>query len=345
MFRAGSPLLRVAAFALLLSACTSAHGFEVARVQRKDVKVLPGAGGYTNPLTGVVAYTPQDWQRRPVLAIKVGNSANERPQAGLDRADVIYEELVEGGVTRFLALFSTNQAPRVGPVRSVRTVDHKIVQPMGVLFGYSGGVAPVVNELRSTPGVTDVGADRATAAYRRDGNRPSPYNLYTATDALWSGRTGSPPKPQFEFLDSSEDASAGGDEAAKEVEFAFAGNASNIRFVYNPSTGLYGRYLGTSPHNTEGNGQLTVRNVLIQMVRTSEGSTIDTKGEATTDIAMLGDGAAVLFRGGRAFRGTWQRSSTGEPTRFVDSSGNALKLAPGSTIVELLPQGRDIYVT
>ena len=88
---------------------------------------------------------------------------NERPQAGLDRADVIYEELVEGGVTRFMALYSTNDAPRVGPVRSVRTVDHKIMQPLGGLFAYSGGVPPVVDELRETPGVTDVGANRVAS--------------------------------------------------------------------------------------------------------------------------------------------------------------------------------------
>ena len=218
--------LCAAALALAAVACATAQSFEVQRVQKSDVQVLPGENGFVNPLTGVVAYTPQDWAGRPALAIKIGNSSPERPQAGLDRADVVYEEIVEGGVTRFLALFLTNQSPRVGPVRSVRTVDHKIMQPVGGLFGYSGGVPPVISELRETPGVTDVGANVEGGAYRRDGARNAPYNLYTATDQLWSGRSGSPPKPLFEFLASDEDAATGGQEVANEVGLSFAGNGA-----------------------------------------------------------------------------------------------------------------------
>ena len=170
----------------------------------------------------------------------MGNSGNERPQAGLDRADVIFEELVEGGVTRFMALFSTNDAPRVGPVRSVRTVDHKIMQPLGGLFAYSGGVPPVVEELRETPGVTDVGANRVGAAYTRDSARSAPYNLYATTDTLWSGQSAAPPsKPLFNFLKISDDATTGGDASAKEVKLSFAGNGSEMRFVYNAKAGVY----------------------------------------------------------------------------------------------------------
>jgi hypothetical protein len=339
-------LLCAAAFALLCTGCATAEGFELSRVQRKDVKVLPGADGYVNPLTGIVSYTPQEWLRRPVLAVKVGNSGNERPQSGLDRADVIYEELVEGGVTRFMALFSTNQAPRVGPVRSVRTVDHKIQQPFGGLFAYSGGVPPVVDELRETPGVTDVGADRVTTAYRRDGNRKAPYNLYASTDALWNGQDGSAPEqPLFKFLKASEDASKGGDADADKVELSFAGNGSKIRYLYNKKTGVYERFNNDSPHELEGGVQLAFRNVLIQEVSVSRGAVVDRAGENTHDIAMLGSGGAVLFRGGRAFRGEWSRSSVDGLTTFTASNGDTLEFAPGNTIVELLPRGRDLFVS
>jgi hypothetical protein len=340
--------LCIAALAVLASACSSASGFELSRVQRKDVKVLPGANGFTNPLTGVVSYSPQEWQQHPVLGIKVGNSHPERPQAGLDRADVIYEELVEGGETRFLALFLTNQAPRVGPVRSVRTVDHKILRPLGALFGYSGGVPPIVSDLRRTPGVTDVGADRAADAYYRSSVRSAPYNLYTATDRLWRGHIGSPPKPQFSFLSSSDDASAGGDQAANEVKFSFAGNASAVRYEYDHPTGRYQRFSGDSPQLVEGNShgvQLAFRNVLVQIVQVSQGSTIDRAGDRSRDVSMIGSGAAVLFRGGRAFRGRWQRSSVSDPTQFVNASGSPLRLAPGETVVELLPAARELFVS
>ncbi len=328
-------------------ACTAAQSFEVARVQKADVKVLPGSEGFRHPLTGIVSRTPQEWQNRPVLGIKVGNSGEERPQSGLDRADVIYEEIVEGGVTRFLALFSTNQVPRVGPVRSVRTVDHKIMRPLGGLFAYSGGVPPVVSELQETPGVTDVGADRASSAYHRDPSRNMPYNLYTSTDELWEGRLGEPPQPQFDFLSTSDDPSAGG-EVANDVKFAFAGNSSQVQFVYDKASGRYQRLMGDSPHMLEGNGggiQLAFRNVVVQMVNTAEGGTMDRAGLISQDIHLIGDGPVVVFRGGRAFRGRWERSSVTERTHFVGADGKPLRLAPGATIVELLPQGRDVFVT
>src|SRR5436305_2379329 len=126
MFRLRVFHVRHLAIALALAvgaaACATAHSFEIQRVRRSNVRVLPGAGGFVNPLTGLKTYTPQDWQSRRVLAVKIGNSSAERPQSGLDRADVVYEELVEGGITRFMALFLTNSVDRVGPVRSVRTV-------------------------------------------------------------------------------------------------------------------------------------------------------------------------------------------------------------------------------
>src|SRR5581483_6241396 len=119
-------MLRIRRFALLCTlvlattSCATAH-VEAIRVQRTNVKVLPT--GSMNPLTGVVYETPQPWQNRPVLGMKIGNSAPERPQSGIDRADLVYEELTEGGETRFLAFFLTNAPDRVGPVRSCRTVD------------------------------------------------------------------------------------------------------------------------------------------------------------------------------------------------------------------------------
>ncbi|MEX2394780.1 MAG: DUF3048 domain-containing protein, partial [Actinomycetota bacterium] len=259
--------LCAAALLMLAAACsTRAESFELERIERADVKVLPGADGFVNPLTGITNYTPQDWQKRPALAIKVGNSSAERPQAGLDRADLIYEEVVEGGVTRFMALFSTNQAPRVGPVRSVRTVDPELLQPIGGLFGYSGGVPPIVSKLHRTPGVHDVGANAASGAYHRDSKREQPYNLYTSTDELWGGRekAGPPPEPLFTWLASDEDPTVGGDEVANEVKMSFAGNGANLRYDFDKTTGKYIRFVNDAPHIVEGNGdglQLSFRNV------------------------------------------------------------------------------------
>jgi hypothetical protein len=340
-------LLAALALALLAAGCTSAQSFEIQRVRRTNVQVLPGAGGFVNPLTGLKSYTPQDWLHRRVLAVKVGNSSAERPQSGLDRADVVYEELVEGGITRFMALFLTNAADRIGPVRSVRTVDPDIAESYHSLFAYSGGVPPVISRLHDASNVTDVGADAAGDAYHRDDNRNAPYNLYTSTGLLWNGRSGSPPDAQFSFLPTNADPSKTGSPATN-VNFKFAGNGSDVKFVYNAGSGLYERFTDGVPHTVEHPGQnqqLAFRNVIVEMVRVTSGSYTDRAGNLTNDIAVVGSGAVVFFRAGRAVRGRWNRSSREGPMRYTDDAGQPLQIAPGNTIVEMLPDGENLFVS
>ncbi len=333
------------ALALIAVACSNASGILSKRVQKADVRVAEGGG--VHPLTGVSAFGDQPWQHRAPLAVKIGNSPAERPQAALDRADLIYEEIVEGGVTRFMAVFSTNSAARIGPVRSARSVDPDLAQPLGALVAGSGGVAPVLNDLRSRPGVTDVGRKTNDNFYRRDPNRSSPYNLYTASDTIWNAKGGTPPGPQFSFLTTAEDPASGGGPGT-ELGLSFSSTAGQLRYAYNAESGLYQRFQSGSAFLVEGASgpaQLAFRNVIVQQVATSASQTVDRAGQNSVDISVIGSGSAVVLRGGRVFRGTWQRSAAGEATRFVDSSGQVIKLAPGTTIVELLPQGRDISVS
>lgn len=340
-------LLCLLALALAATACASAQSFPIQRVRRADVKVLPGANGFVDPLTGITSYSPQPWQRRRVLAVKIGNSGAERPQAGLDRADVVYEELVEGGITRFMALFLTNPADRVGPVRSVRTVDPDIAESYHALFAYSGGVPPVVQRLHSASDITDVGADAVIDAFHRDSNRYAPYNLYTSTNALWAGHPGSPPDPQFAFLPSNVDPSKTG-AVANHVEFKFAANGVDAKFEYNATTGLYQRFTDGVPHMVEhsgGNQQLAFRNVIVEIVHVVSDGYLDPAGNPTNTITIVGSGSAVFFRAGRAVRGRWSRSTREDPMHYTDDSGQTLAIAPGNTIVEMVPEGQNLYVT
>jgi hypothetical protein len=335
------------ALALAGSACATAHSFPIQRVKRSNVKVLPGAGGYVNPLTGIATYTPQPWLHRRVLAVKIGNSNAERPQAGLDRADVVYEELVEGGITRFMALFLTDSADRVGPVRSVRTVDPDIAESYHALFAYSGGVPPVVARLHDAAHITDVGADAVGNAFVRDDHRNAPYNLYTSTDALWSGHPGSPPPPQFSFLPSDANPATTG-AVADHVSFRFAGNGSAVKYDYNAANGLYERFTDGAPHLVESPGgtqQLGFRNVIVEMVHVVSDGYLDPAGNPTNTITLIGSGSAVFFRAGRAIRGHWSRSSRELPMRYTDDAGAPLAIAPGNTIVEMLPIGQSLFVS
>ncbi len=123
------------------------------------------------------------------LVVKIDNVDPARPQAGLDAADIVFEEMVESRLTRLIAVFQSADAPRVGPVRSTRTTDIDIVSALNhPLYGYSGGNAGFVAQLRGSP-VIDVGADtQRLAPTIRSGPHLTPHNLYTSTAALSSWR-------------------------------------------------------------------------------------------------------------------------------------------------------------
>ena len=83
--------------------------------------------------------------RRPALAVKIENSVDARPQSGLNAADVVWEEVVEGGITRFVAVYHSTLPPEIGPIRSVRPMDAAIAGPLHGLFAFSGGQGPFVD--------------------------------------------------------------------------------------------------------------------------------------------------------------------------------------------------------
>ena len=150
-----------------------------------------------DPLTGL----PRQ-QRRPALAIKIDNHPDARPQSGLNQADVVFEELVEGGATRFIAVYHSTDASPVGPVRSGRTSDLVILSNLNrALFGSSGGNAGVLAAMRAS-NLSSVIENDAGGAYYRDDSRDAPHNLYTDTAALYGANPGDAglPPPMFGFL-------------------------------------------------------------------------------------------------------------------------------------------------
>jgi hypothetical protein len=338
------PRTRNALFATLLAvaatAC-SAAGVSTVRV-RRPVSVAPSpspAPAFEHPLTGVVFTGQQDWRSRPALAIKVENLPSARPQSGLDAADVVYEELAEGGITRFIAVFQSHGAEKVGPVRSARRVDPDVLAQFGGLFAYAGGVPPVIDAVRATPGITDVSFNRETAAYWRAPDRKAPHNLYTSTNSLWRGRRATPPVPLFAFAEPLGPPGQG----ASSATFSFS-PSETMRYAYDPTARTYARFNGVSPHLLESGVQIAPVNVVFQIVSVGASSTVDVNGQNSPESRVLGDGEALVLSGGQVHRGRWVRSSIGAPTQFLDAAGNPIPLERGQTWVELIPAGRAIAV-
>ena len=153
-----------------------------------------------HPLTGL-ADPSGATKSRPSLAVKIDNAPEARPQSGLDVADVVYEEVVEGGVTRFIAIFHSSAPALAGPVRSVRPMDPDILSAYHGLFAYSGGIPAFVSLMRKAP-VQDVNVDVATDAYSWDKARRAPHNTFISPEKLWpkaKGDNADPPQAMFDF--------------------------------------------------------------------------------------------------------------------------------------------------
>ena len=200
---------------------------------------------------------------RPALAVKVENLPAARPQYGLAQADVVYEEPVEGGITRFIAIYQCNNSVRIEPVRSGRWIDPDLVSQFGAhpLFGYAGAVQPVVAKIDSSS-LIDVGVDRGpTTDFWRDPDRYEPHNLVTSTAVLYSlgakeGAQPRPPKPVFTYGP----LLPGTPAASVYIPFLY----SPVTWTWHPNVRLYFRsYSDTGPATLGGGGQITAANVVI----------------------------------------------------------------------------------
>jgi hypothetical protein len=293
------------------------------------------------PLTGL-PLTDAAKLRRPALTIKIENPPVARPQSGLDAADVVFEEVVEGGITRFLAVFQSTDANLVGPVRSVRPSDPDVVGPFGGLFGYSGGTPKFIDLLRSTPGVFDVGVDLLDEgpgkAYFRQPGRSAPDNLYTSTSALWAaGPAKAPPPPAFgPFLPAGQPFTGAGATPAVHLN-ARVGDTFAV-YDYDPATSTY-----TRGGLVDNGGRVAAANVIVQFTdyEPSPGDE-DVNGTPVERAVTVGTGDALILAGGTAVKGTWTKSSQSAYPAYTDGDGNPVKLLPGRTWIELARNGAPV---
>jgi hypothetical protein len=275
---------------------------------------------------------------RPALSIKVDNTRKARPQAGLNDADLVHEELVEGGLTRLLVTYHSKDAGEVAPVRSVRPVDGPLLRQLGGgLFAFSGGAAGVVDRVRPASGATFVGIRQAPAAYRRAADRPAPYNVVTSTAALYeAGRSIAPGlRPPPPFLSFADEPPAGG-RPVRQARLRFS-PSSRAAWRWDAAAGRFVREQdGTQDRLVDGR-PVTTDNVVVLRVAIRLDENRDVLGNRTPDPVVIGQGRAWLLRDGRLVAGTWRRSAPTQPLRVLGQDGKPLALRPGRTWVELLP--------
>lgn len=332
------PALAVALVAVALVAAACGGGGSKAakgKGQVQDTLPTPTTVPPIFPLTGMPAGDAAKLAR-PAVAVKIDNIAVARPQAGLDKADVVYEEITEG-ITRFIVVFQSTDADSIGPVRSVRPADPLVVKPLGGLLTFSGG-APAILDLVKAANVATV-TENDTDTLKRRSDRQAPHNLYTSTEALYrKAKPDAKAPPAFASFRRAGTpfAGAGAVPATKIALSPAPGVKANYDF--DQASATYKRSTDGTPHLVEGGGQVAPANVIVQFTTYNAFD----KDPKVSVPQVLGSGDAVFFSGGMMVKGKWSKPSPESVTTFTDATGAPVALAPGPTWVQLQAPGTSV---
>ena len=284
------------------------------------------------PLTGVPLESSDEIPNRPALAVKMPNNPQALPQTGLNEADIVFEEIINDGITRFAAVFHSQGSDPVGPIRSGRAQDVDILSNLNSpLFAWSGGnpgVTRVINNSTLTS-LSYVGG-YGNSYFRRDGRGGAPHNLFSSTDTLWDltpDEFAVPPQV-FPYMLPGQVAQ-GNTASIIEIDL----DSILARWDYDASSGRYLRSEYGEPHMSELTGQVWADNVVVMLVEYRQ-STIDSKSpEAVT----VGSGQVLIFTDGVVRTGVWQRSSNTDMWNLYtdETLSEPLGLSDGRTWVEL----------
>ena len=282
------------------------------------------------PLTGL----PADGAApdHPVMVVKIDNTGNSSPQLGLKGADLVTEELVEGGSTRLAVFYYQNLPKQVGPVRSMRATDIGIVKPAKAVLVASGGAPPTVRRVRAEKIQTFT---EGAAGYSRDGSRRASYNLFMDLTKLAKKVKAKDTVDSYLPFGSEKDLPQGQKASGLSAVFS-AGHTTNWKFEG-------GRYTNLNSFAKSGD-KFRPDNVLVLRVKVGDAGYKDPAGNPVPETKFHGSGQAMLFHGGRLVRGTWQK--TLDSTIKLTTKAGELKVPAGHTWIELVPtNGGDVTVS
>jgi hypothetical protein len=295
--------------------------------------------GAACPLTGAPApggVVPP----RPALGVKIGNYPNDRPSSGLNKADVVFEEPVEGGITRLVAVFQCQGASLVGDLRSARQPDAGILSQLSdPLFVHAGGIDPVIALLGQSPLIDKNILNGNGSDIINSPGRVAPYAMFANTTALWAldPSDTTRPAPIFTYSAALPPAAVAGSGTSVHVPFS---STSDVTWQWNAAIGQYLRSYSGTPDKLLDGSQTVATNVVVMTVQTAIGSWVEnSEGGHEVLVTSTGSGPLVVMRGGAAITGTWSRTGLTQPATLTATNGTPITLRPGNTWVELVPAG------
>ncbi|GFM95724.1 DUF3048 domain-containing protein [Streptomyces fulvorobeus] len=287
------------------------------------------AGGGASPPPGSPD-TPAG--RADVLAVKIDNVAPARPPTGLEKADLVYVEQVEAGLSRILAVYSSAVPPVIGPVRSARETDLELLRQFdGPTLAYSGAQSALQPSIEAAP-LDAVPPSKAPNAYVRERGRPAPHNLYLRPAELPHKATGvnAAEAVGLRFAPAPD----GGTPAdARTVSYPSA----RFTFTWSPGQQKWLVTMDGKPSRTAAGDRLAAGTVLVQDVTLGPSRFRDRWGNTSPFTETVGSGSAVALRDGKAYDVTWKRDSAASATEYTTRDGRPMTFARGQIWVVLVP--------
>ena len=266
------------------------------------------------------------------IAAKIDNHPDARPQVGLERTDIVFEELVEGGLTRYIAIWQSDIPELLGPVRSIRPMDPEIISAFGGIVAYSGGQERFVNLMRQTPVYNAIHGQADTAStFYRGGQARAPHNVIVKAKELLAQHTDlAAPTQQFNFAASLPLASAPLDGTPQRVISYRFSTSMGGSWTWDAASSRYLREQGRGPDLDTNRAQLAATNVVVLRVGV-------TNGLGVPKTELIGSGEAWVSTGGSTVHGSWSKASAESPIRLIGDTGFTIRLVAGNTWIEMVP--------
>ena len=300
-----------------------------------------------SPFTGL-ELPPEIWLQRPkrVLAFKIDNNLNARPQSGLQEADAVMEILVEGGMTRFLAFFMDKSSTYVGPIRSARPTDPTLVRPYGgilVVSGATAGLIPAIREM-GVPVLEEV----SSPTMFRIPSREAPHNLYADTDLV------------REYIDErgflfNQDISPLYNFGNDQSNWNLGANRVTVKYsdfstvIWKSDDEQYNRFIIDGYSNDEGavahefitsDGYTDILKVSTVVV--IQGPLYNDEVTTLPSVLTVGVGPVTIFHEGKYIEGTWRRNDMADSFEFLDLDQNKIQVPPSKQWIHVLPLNGEI---
>ncbi|MGL5575329.1 MAG: DUF3048 domain-containing protein [Sarcina sp.] len=293
--------------------------------------------GSISPYTGLILNEDQSNQDA-FLAI-IENSRQARPQSGLSQADFVYEVMVEGGITRFLALFNSNYVDKIGPIRSARYYFLDIAKEFDLPFAHCGGSYDALETIAASNTLKSINEMKNTNFFNRDNKRVAPHNLYTSTENI------------EQYLDKNSFSETTLRKLSFNDDFWTTDNLKSCQSIdlklshyystsYEYSENGYIKSMdGVECMDAATNEPLIFSNIVIQLTNIS-----NRENEEYMNIELTGSGDAIIISNGQYTTGTWSKPTDQTPTLIKNAKGEIIPLATGNTIWHIADPKNEINI-